>query len=272
MNSDYDTHVELHEPNHAVDDYLDKLLNDDALGNEHDLPPVRGGKDTAMVPDLPEVGSQQQPIAPDEPSSSTVCDEVPPDSDKRLLMQQTTEDFPDLAQEKIKTPSTAGVEEQLDDEIKSKAPSVQLVSLLKFQVMGINFAVPLEQYVGDYPCPDNITSEQDGPEWVLGKILVDGNHIRIANIAVAVIPKTSLSALPSDSRSRYKRVLQIGKEGWGLVCDGKVERIDLPHEEIRWRTMQGKRQWLAGTVVDLKCALLDVSVVEHFLEHGEWGN
>jgi purine-binding chemotaxis protein CheW len=171
------------------------------------------------------------------------------------------------AQIEVDVPSNARAAD--DSGAESQMPSAQLLALFKFQAMGVHFAVPAEQYVDDFPCAEDISSDQDGPEWVLGEIAIDGKRIRIANIAVMVIPNTRRDALRSDFR--YRRVLQVGRGGWGFVCDGDVERIELSFEKVHWRTKQGKRQWLAGTIVDQKCALLDVSVIERVLDHGEWG-
>ena len=55
-----------------------------------------------------------------------------------------------------------------------------------------------------------------------------------------------------------QKIILMGGGKWGLACDSVSEVITLQQDKVRWRGDNSKRPWLAGTVVDQMCALLDV--------------
>ena len=289
MKGDNDTNVGLHDQNYAVDNYLDRLLDDGPPAGDYISLPARSNAGGVIVADLRETAVSKRSISSGESPISKSHDRVSSRLEAHSPMCQETDGDPVFTDQRPKA-LARDVDEgnsyavaDFGSQVVSKRSRAQLLSLFKFQVMGVNFAVPVEQYVGDYPCPDDIASEQDDPKWMLGETLANGKRVSIVDIAVIVIPNYRRHSWRPDSRYRYGRVLEVGKGGWGFICDSNIERIDLPFEEIHWRAKQDKRRWLAGTIVDLKselldvsvidlkCALLDVSVIEGFLEHGKWG-
>jgi purine-binding chemotaxis protein CheW len=69
---------------------------------------------------------------------------------------------------------------------------------------------------------------------------------------------------------RIHNILIMDEGEWGLACDGIGEVITLVEGDVRWRTTQGKRPWLAGTVTGHLCALLDTDTFARMLKEGEW--
>jgi len=69
-----------------------------------------------------------------------------------------------------------------------------------------------------------------------------------------------------DMIENYRYVLVIPGCNWGLAVDSVGGVLDLQPEQVRWRSVHTRREWLAGTVVDKMCALIDVEALNrHFL-------
>lgn len=262
MSSDNIPKMTLHDPSHAVYDYLDRLMDDGALQSEQDLPSEEESAEGSLQADSNKPNAGRRSETAGEPATSAVSSGVDDFPREQLASSEPTESVV----EKIEVPVKENVGGLPEEEVDSIGPSLKSISLLKFQVMGINFAVPVERCAGDFPCPEHIALEHEGSKWVLGEIEVEGRRIRIIDVASIVIPDSRRESLSPDNRPRCSRVLGIADTDWGFVCEGSVERIDQPVEEIRWRTQRGKRQWLTGTIVEIKCALLDVNAIERILD------
>ncbi|MCW8988708.1 MAG: chemotaxis protein CheW, partial [Gammaproteobacteria bacterium] len=63
-------------------------------------------------------------------------------------------------------------------------------------------------------------------------------------------------------------IVLIDDYRWGLACDNIGEVITLRPEEVRWRTSKTTRGWLAGTVIEHMCALLNSEGFSKMLEQG----
>ena len=55
---------------------------------------------------------------------------------------------------------------------------------------------------------------------------------------------------------------------WGLACDSVGEVIDLSMEQVKWRSSRSKRRWLAGTVLEHMCAIIDPPAFAEMLKTG----
>jgi len=65
------------------------------------------------------------------------------------------------------------------------------------------------------------------------------------------------------------KIILMDEGKWGLACDDIGEVITLQNTDVRWRTAEGRRTWLAGTVSDRLCALLDTDSLSKMLAEGE---
>jgi purine-binding chemotaxis protein CheW len=63
-------------------------------------------------------------------------------------------------------------------------------------------------------------------------------------------------------------VVFIADGTWGLACDELAQVVTLRPDEVRWRTSRTRRRWLAGTVIEHMCALLDPPVFADVLASG----
>jgi chemotaxis signal transduction protein len=126
---------------------------------------------------------------------------------------------------------------------------------LLFSVGGLVLAVPLVELGSIYPVRDHLTPIAGQIDWFMGLLHVHGrNHVRTVNTAKIVMPEKYDAAFVDNIRY----VISINGFDWGLAVNNVDKSITLVPEDVRWRTERSKRPWLAGTVVEYMCALVDV--------------
>ena len=132
---------------------------------------------------------------------------------------------------------------------------------LLFDVGGLRLAVPLVRLHAVLPWSDRVTGVPGQPAWSMGLTRHRGRSIRVLDTAVLVASGRAAPAAPRPSH-----LLVVGDGGWGLACDGIGDVVRLRPEEVRWRGLQGRRPWLAGTLMHRLCALLDTDAFADMLE------
>ena len=60
----------------------------------------------------------------------------------------------------------------------------------------------------------------------------------------------------------YRHVLTFHHYDWALAIDVSGGEIQLSSKQIRWRSKHTRREWLAGTVLNKMCALIDIDVLD----------
>jgi len=154
----------------------------------------------------------------------------------------------------------------------SKAPSVWVngrppwaqehFQCLLFEVAGLTLAVPLVTLGTIYPVEfDDLTPLFGQPNWFMGLLPVQGSNIKVVDTALWVMP----DRYTEDVKSGSKYVVGIAGSDWGMACHSVAEAITLQPDQVRWRTARGARPWLAGTVIDHMCALMDVEALSGLL-------
>lgn len=119
---------------------------------------------------------------------------------------------------------------------------------LLFTVAGLQLALPLASLSGvrNMHC-------------ATGTVECHGTELSQATIHVI---DTQAKIFAGSARARreqgYSYALMLEGEQWGLGCDGVGAVIDLTPEQVQWRGEHGRRPWLAGTLKEHACALLDV--------------
>ena len=84
--------------------------------------------------------------------------------------------------------------------------------------------------------------------------------------AALVMPeRVSQGAAPAPG---YQHIVMVGDGEWGLTCEDVSSIINIDPAKVRWRTNRTKRPWLAGTVIEHLCALLDVERLAEMLSAG----
>lgn len=126
---------------------------------------------------------------------------------------------------------------------------------LLFRVGGLKMAVPLVELGGIQKADKEKLKQIFGqPDWFMGVATSHDSRIRTVDTARWVMP----NHYQGELRDSFKFVIQLDRSDWGLACEEVAEAISLEPSEVKWRTDRSKRPWLAGTVIEHMCAILDV--------------
>ncbi len=136
-----------------------------------------------------------------------------------------------------------------------------------FKVAGLTLAVPLVELNGVVEWREDAVTEMPGhADFYLGLMPHLGQKVALIDTARLVLPPDKLRALAGDDpRARIKRIVLINDSKYGLACDDVAEVISLKPADVRWRTSRTQRRWLAGTVIEHMCALIDASAFAQML-------
>jgi purine-binding chemotaxis protein CheW len=138
---------------------------------------------------------------------------------------------------------------------------------LLLKVHGLSLALPLVKLNRILPWAEP-TLIPGYAAWLLGVLHLEGlnRNLKVVDTAALVMPErigqTPLSEAP------YQHVVMIADGEWGLTCEDVSNVITIDPAKVRWRTNRSKRPWLAGTVVEHLCALLDAERLAEMLLAG----
>ncbi len=148
--------------------------------------------------------------------------------------------------------------------------ATEAFQILLFKVAGLGLAVPLIELNGIVEWTDAVTPLPGHADFYLGLLQHRDCSVPVVDPARLVLPAQQFAALTQDPRERVRRIVLIDEGRWGLACDQVSEVITVKPEQVRWRGRRTQRRWLAGTVIDHMCALLDTQAFARLLESG-WG-
>ncbi len=172
------------------------------------------------------------------------------------LLQQATPDVVAKSQSITET-ETQNVEEPEDDEQWRQQPFQALL----FKIGGLSLAVPLIKLYGVIPWTDKIAKVPNRTDWYLGLLHHRDQNVRVIDTHNMVMNK------PAQQPPEYRHILLVDHGRWGLTCEHLGEVINLEPEQVKWRTAKGKRPWLAGTVLEHLCALIDADAFARMLDN-----
>lgn len=136
---------------------------------------------------------------------------------------------------------------------------------LLFDVAGLTLAVPLVCLGTIYPLHDQELTPLFGqPDWFLGILPSQSGNLKVLDTARWVMP----DRYREDFRQGLQYVISVQGYEWGLAVHQVSRSIRLAPSEIKWRTQRTQRPWLAGTVIEHMCALLDVSALAELIASG----
>lgn len=136
---------------------------------------------------------------------------------------------------------------------------------LLFDVAGLTLAVPLVCLGSIYPLAgQELTPLFGQPEWFLGILPSHGGNLKVLDTARWVMP----DRYRDDFRQGLQYVISVQGYEWGLAVHHVSRSLRLEPSEIKWRTQRGQRPWLAGTVIEHMCALLDVAALAELIASG----
>lgn len=136
---------------------------------------------------------------------------------------------------------------------------------LLFDVAGLTLAVPLVCLGSIYSLAGRELTPLFGqPEWFLGILPSQSGNLKVLDTARWVMP----DRYRDDFREGLQYVISVQGYEWGLAVHQDSRSLRLDPNEIKWRTQRGQRPWLAGTVIEHMCALLDVAELAELIASG----
>jgi len=226
---------ELHtlvDPQQALSVYLDALLDETMFTVVEDKPDTHVTENAVLERALEKATALTCETEPEDTVPVPPADETP---------KQTRIATPDWAQSRFQC--------------------------LSFQVAGVTLAAPLEKLHGIVELKEEITELPGYAPWVIGLLPNRGRNVQVVDVAQIIMPNGSdLAARPAIARVKYIILLEDGK--FGLAADSISQVLSLEDGDIRWRSTQSKRPWLAGTVIEKMCALLEMDLLCQQLRAG----
>ncbi|UTW07331.1 CheW domain-containing protein [Pseudomonas benzenivorans] len=136
---------------------------------------------------------------------------------------------------------------------------------LLFDVAGLTLAVPLVCLGSIYPLAgQELTPLFGQPDWFLGILPCQAGNLKVLDTARWVMPER----YRDDFRQGLQYVISVEGYEWGLAVHQVSRSIRLDPDEIKWRGQRTQRPWLAGTVIEHMCALLDVAALAELIASG----
>ncbi|MFT5084848.1 MAG: purine-binding chemotaxis protein CheW, partial [Lentisphaeria bacterium] len=135
--------------------------------------------------------------------------------------------------------------------------------ILLFQVAGLSLAVPLVALGQILQIDKKLTPLAGQSEWFMGIMPSALGDIRAVNTALFVMPERYTESFLGAARF----LISIDGLPWGLAVDAVNQPISLMPEEVNWRSVRTKRPWLAGTIREKMCALIDIPQMANLLEN-----
>lgn len=194
------------------------------------------------------------------------------------IMPEVIPDAIEVVQEVETVQPVAEIETAVEVETVVKNEPIPEWGQEKFQVMlfkvsGLSLAVPLAELNGVQEWEEGAITPMPGhAPWYLGLVNYRDKQVAVIDTAKFVMPQDRQDMVSEDINERLHRIVYIGDESWGLACDEVAEVITIEPEQVRWRSNRTSRRWLAGTVIEQMCALIDPPVFAEMLASGMGSN
>ncbi|ODS23709.1 hypothetical protein AB835_07370 [Candidatus Endobugula sertula] len=137
----------------------------------------------------------------------------------------------------------------------------QNFDILLVEVSGLKLAIPLAALGHIHPNGKlNVLFGQ--AEWFLGIKKTAMGNIKVVNTAKFIMPER----YKENHREQLQYVIVINGLEWGIAVNHIAQPISMSPEDIRWRKNRDQHPWMAGTVKEHMCILVDVPTLgEMFL-------
>ena len=251
----------------TLQSYLDALLQDAVIGLTESISPdefqaavlEEQQRDTQRVVAL-------RAVTPPEPEAST----VPVIAEVQALLELPPEvpaEAPVAPVEPIAIFESQGQAPGGPPAIRSSQPEwgEEPFECLLFDVAGLTLAVPLVSLGSIYPLAgQELTPLFGQPAWFLGILPSQAGNLKVLDTARWVMAER----YRDDFRDGLQYVISVQGYEWGLAVHQVSRSIRLDPKEVKWRTQRTQRPWLAGTVIDHMCALVDVTALAELIASG----
>lgn len=136
---------------------------------------------------------------------------------------------------------------------------------LFFEVAGLTLAVPLKALGGIHELGE-VNHLFGKPKWFKGVMINREEKLNVVDTARWVMSEKYDEQL--EASLNYQYLITLGDSQWGLLAEKLINNITLSKEDVKWRTNNSKRPWLAGVIKEKMCALIDVNNLNALLEKG----
>jgi purine-binding chemotaxis protein CheW len=246
--------TQVADPSSAIASYLDELLHtatDTALQDEPE-PPKPVARERARVAPRPE-----RVMAGPAPEAQVKT---------RSLVAPAAEKTPEVGPTPVEETKTADIPSPPVSEPPGRPEwSHKPFECLIFTVAGLQLAVPLILLGAIHRIDEPVKPIPGSPRWYMGMRPDRDHNLRVVDTAEWIMAGRA----PANARDNYRFVIRLDRSEWGLACDDVAQSFTLKPDEVRWRTARSKRPWLAGTVIDHMCALIDVKTMADLLVRAE---
>jgi len=228
----------------------------------------------SLFRDMPAIEAEVPALDEGDPSTELAIEAFPLDEPQIDAPLTSPQERPSqfIEQHLVKDVCTEQVErqEELAVEPQAKVENVcdanvpvsyyhptQEFQVLFFQIGKLNLAVPLEHLSGVL----KVASEKVVPvpgyaPWHLGLMKYQGSTVNIVDTAKLIVP-SHRKEIVEDRRS-YRYFILLDERKWGLGCHAVADVVTFQPTEVKWRNNRTLQPWLAGTIIEKMCALLDV--------------
>ncbi|MFT7110725.1 MAG: purine-binding chemotaxis protein CheW [Psychrobacter glaciei] len=146
-----------------------------------------------------------------------------------------------------------------EPEIEKRFPKAPLwaqeaFDVLLFDVCGLKLAVPMES-LGKIIKVEHDTNQLIGrPDWFIGAYNESEEHLYVVDTAKYIMPEKGYDL----EKEGFAFLIQLQRSKWTLACKQVYSTVRIEPDQVKWRSNNGKRQWLSGTVIEHMCALIHV--------------
>lgn len=160
-------------------------------------------------------------------------------------------DEPEI-QQKLEQPSKVVIEQDAAKDWRESP-----FQALLFDVQGLKLALPLHELNGIFTYPQTKLPRLPGkPSWYLGLYHHQEYRAQVVDTAHIVLPEGFQHA---NLAPNY--IILIDDHKWGLACNNILKVTTLSPDDVKWRKQLGSRPWLAGTVLNQMCSILNVTML-----------
>lgn len=227
---------------------------------------------------LQQVSIQQKEAEAAEIMKQQLADKVEPKQDIETTLKSYTETqvkaktevkakTKQITKPEVTTVVEPEAEVQAEPEVYN--PEVDIINepfqALFFDVAGLVLAVPLQELGGIHNL-EEVTNLFGKPDWFMGVMVNRDKKVNVVETARWVMPEKYTEKLKAELS--YKYLIMLGESSWGLAAEKLVTTEYIQPDEVKWRSQQGKRPWLLGTIKKKMCALLHVSDLVAMLDKG----
>lgn len=136
---------------------------------------------------------------------------------------------------------------------------------LLFEVAGLTLAVPLVTLGSIYLLDEEQLTPLFGqPNWFMGILSCPVGNLKVLESARWLMAER----YDAQFRQGLRYVLSIQGYDWGLAVHQVNRSVRIDPKNVKWRAQRQQRPWLAGTVVEHMCALVDVRALAELIASG----